>query len=164
MKEEKKDKPLRIMHIIYGLDAGGIETMVINIFKNIDRNKVSFDFLVTCNSSVEQFYDKKVKELGGRIFKVGDSTNNKILRYFKNRLGIYKCIKNNKYDIVHIQNGQIDKLIDVICCKLLGVKNIIVHAHNDGLNRSAKFYRFRVFMHNLLKPLFNVFATDFFFF
>ena len=36
---------IRILHVLGGLDAGGAETFVMNIYRNIDRNKFQFDFI-----------------------------------------------------------------------------------------------------------------------
>ena len=34
------NKKIRILHVLGGLDAGGAETFVMNIYRNIDRNKI----------------------------------------------------------------------------------------------------------------------------
>ena len=38
-------EPIRVLHIVGRMDRGGIETMIMNIYRNIDREKVQFDFL-----------------------------------------------------------------------------------------------------------------------
>ncbi len=42
---EKKQEPIRVLQIVGRMDRGGIETMIMNLYRNIDRNKVQFDFL-----------------------------------------------------------------------------------------------------------------------
>ena len=34
----------KILHIVGGMGKGGTETMLMNVYKKIDRNKVQFDF------------------------------------------------------------------------------------------------------------------------
>ena len=48
------------------MDRAGIETMLMNYYRHIDRNKVQFDFL--CNKKKPGAYDDEIKKLGGRIF------------------------------------------------------------------------------------------------
>src|SRR5699024_8850946 len=59
-------KPIRVLHVFGALNHGGAETMVMNLFRNIDRNKVQFDFVV--HSLEEGAYAQEIRELGGRIF------------------------------------------------------------------------------------------------
>ena len=37
---------IRILHIVHTMDCGGIETMLMNIYRKIDKEKIQFDFLV----------------------------------------------------------------------------------------------------------------------
>ena len=37
---------LRILHIVTYMGRGGLETMIMNYYRNIDRTKIQFDFLV----------------------------------------------------------------------------------------------------------------------
>lgn len=39
-----------------------------DLYRHIDRNKVQFDFLV--HTGREGYFDKEIKELGGRIYRV----------------------------------------------------------------------------------------------
>ena len=42
-------EPIRILNIFMVLDRGGAETFVMNVYRQIDRTKVQFDFLVHGN-------------------------------------------------------------------------------------------------------------------
>ena len=39
-------KPIRVLNLFTIMNRGGAETMVMNYYRNIDRSKVQFDFLV----------------------------------------------------------------------------------------------------------------------
>ena len=41
-----ENEPIRVLHIVPNMQAGGLETLIMNIYRNIDRTKVQFDFLV----------------------------------------------------------------------------------------------------------------------
>lgn len=77
----------RILHIVGGMDRAGAETMIMNLFRNIDREKYQFDFVYFRSSKCD--YDDEILELGGRIFKI-KNTRNPIIRAYKLRQLINK--------------------------------------------------------------------------
>ena len=60
-------EPVRILQIVTYMGRGGLETMLMNYYRNIDRSKVQFDF-VKHTHEIEAFEDE-IKELGGRIYE-----------------------------------------------------------------------------------------------
>lgn len=60
------NKPIRILHVLGGLDKGGAETMVMNLYRNIDRNKFQFDFII--HHSEKQSYTEEIESLGGNVY------------------------------------------------------------------------------------------------
>ena len=61
-------KPIRVLQISYAMDLGGAETLIMNLYRNIDRSKVQFDFLLHC--SHESAYEKEIQSLGGKIYRI----------------------------------------------------------------------------------------------
>lgn len=59
-------EPIRIVHNIASLHLDGSQAFVMNMYRNIDRSKVQFDFVVTPETK-EGFYDE-ITNLGGKIF------------------------------------------------------------------------------------------------
>lgn len=59
---------IRILHVVTKMDAGGIETLIMNFYRNIDRSKIQFDFLL--HRKDKGFYDDEIRQLGGRFFYV----------------------------------------------------------------------------------------------
>ena len=56
--EEKKEKntlPVRVLHVFGALNPGGVETLVLNVYRCIDREKIQFDFALT--QGVKSLYD-----------------------------------------------------------------------------------------------------------
>ena len=37
--------PIRVLQIMPAMDAGGMETFVMNVYRAVDRSQVQFDFL-----------------------------------------------------------------------------------------------------------------------
>ena len=59
---------VRVLHVVTYMGRGGLETMLMNYYRNIDRSKVQFDFL--CHRDFEADYDAEILALGGRIYRL----------------------------------------------------------------------------------------------
>lgn len=58
-------QPIRILHVLTAMNLAGTETLLMNLYRNIDRSKIQFDFAVTTNKKCA--YDDEIESLGGRI-------------------------------------------------------------------------------------------------
>ena len=58
--------PIRVLQVIGGMGLGGAETMLMNYYRHVDRERVQFDFVVHTNE--EQPYDREIGELSGKIW------------------------------------------------------------------------------------------------
>ena len=52
---------LRVLHVLGALDMGGIENFLMNIYRNIDRNKIQFDFVIN-DRNKEDIVEKKIEQ------------------------------------------------------------------------------------------------------
>ena len=59
-------EPIRILHVIGSMNRGGAEAMIMNLYRQIDRTRVQFDFVE--NTLQPAAFDDEIRELGGRIF------------------------------------------------------------------------------------------------
>lgn len=57
---------IRILHSVSNMDRAGIETMLMNFYRHIDREIVQFDFLA--NKPKPGDYDNEITGMGGRLF------------------------------------------------------------------------------------------------
>lgn len=57
----------RVLHVIGVMNCGGAEAMIMNLYRNIDRNKIQFDFVV--HEEEPGFYNDEIRKLGGKIYK-----------------------------------------------------------------------------------------------
>ena len=62
------DKPIRVLQVMSSMNRGGAETMIMNIYRNIDRSKVQFDFVVHTNKKSD--YEDEILSLGGKVYSV----------------------------------------------------------------------------------------------
>ncbi len=127
---------IRVLQIIRAMGFGGAETFIMNVYRNIDRDKVQFDFLVSDNGN----YDEEIKRLGGKIYKIPYLTEVGQVKYGKELKKFFS--KHPEYKTVHSHIDQVSGII-VETAKKCGVKNIISHSHNtrNSNNIVAKIYK-----------------------
>lgn len=118
------EKPIRVLHILATMDIGGIENFLMNIYRNIDRKKIQFDFVVN-NREKEENFEKEIISLGGKIYKVPSISNGRHFEYLKN---LKKIFYENNYNIVHSHYNAISGFI-LNEAKKSGIKNRIAHSH-----------------------------------
>lgn len=59
---------IRVLHVIGAMDRAGAETMIMNLYRSIDRERIQFDFLVHEERDCD--YDEEILNLGGSIARV----------------------------------------------------------------------------------------------
>lgn len=154
-------KPIRVLHITEMLQAGGIESFIMNVYRNIDRSKVQFDFLLTRDE--EEFYDEEVKTLGGRKITINvDKKKNVFVRVFLESKQLYKILKNSDYNIVHVHSGTPLRVLYLVAAKLANVKTRIYHSHSAEVKGPHSMLKIKKQIFKCLKTLFKFVGTDFF--
>jgi glycosyltransferase involved in cell wall biosynthesis len=142
------DKPERILHIEIRGGVGGIETFLLNLYNNIDKSKVQFDFISTSKKIV---LENKFTSMGSRIYKIPEPKN--IISYYRSLKNI---IKSNNYNIVHIHKNSAANILPFIICKKLKIKCIISHSHNTAPIKSKIV---TVIFHKINKFILNRIST-----
>ena len=116
----KTDGKIVVLHILDNLDYGGIQSFLLNIYKNIDREKIQFDFLLTYHG----VYDKEFEKVGSRIYYIPNIKDVGYLIYVK---GLKNFLKEHRnYSNIHIHYSQMTGLISMVA-RRQGAKNIISH-------------------------------------
>ncbi len=139
--------PIRVLQIIGSMNVGGAETMIMNIYRKIDRTRIQFDFFVSIDK--ECFYDNEIRQLGGNIYH----TVTKSTQPLKYSIDLWKLIKQNRYVIVHVHTSNAMASIPIIIAKMAGVRKRIVHSHTSDAENNKK-------LHNIIRPILNITATD----
>lgn len=116
----------RVLHIIYSLNMGGAENFIMNIYRNIDRKRMQFDFLVHRHD----FYDQEVEEMGGRIFYLDGYVNELgVKKYRELLLDFFKVGNGKEYKIIHLHVNQTSGLIIPIIKQTTGAV-CLAHSHD----------------------------------
>ncbi|MED1739277.1 glycosyltransferase family 1 protein [Bacillus swezeyi] len=120
-------RPKRVLHIVSGMNRGGAETMIMNMYRHTDRRHVQFDFISHREETCD--YDPEIITRGGRVFYVPSIGRSGLLAYIKNIRDI--LIEKGPYSAVHahtdFQTG-----FAALAAKLAGVPVRICHSHNTA--------------------------------
>ena len=139
--DEIKDQyryPIRILHVIGVLNRGGAETMIMNLYRNIDRSKVQFDFVE--NTDEIGVFEDEIKELGGRVYHCPHFNGKNAVQYKKWWDTFFEEHKN-EYSFVHGHIGS-TAAIYLSSAKKYGIKTI-AHSHStySGFNIKQSAYK-----------------------
>lgn len=85
---------IRVLHIVGSMHSGGMENFIMNLYRNVDRDKVQFDFITHKES--DPAYVEEIVKLGGRIYQLPRLTRNPI----KNLRRIEEIVRENSYKVV----------------------------------------------------------------
>lgn len=133
--------PVRVLNMFTIMDRGGAETMVMNYYRNIDRNEVQFDFMV--HREQRGVYDDEIEALGGRIFRMcpiypqNFSSYKRMLKQFFD--------EHTEYKIIHSHMSELG-CYAFIEAEKHGVPVRICHAHN-----APNGFDFKMIMRNYFK-------------
>lgn len=119
-------KPIRVLQVFARMDRGGAETMVMNLYRNIDRSKVQFDFVV--HTEEKCAFDDEIKELGGNLFSVPRYVGKNHFNYKNSWENFFK--ENPNYRVIH---GHVRSTASIYLsvAKKYGLKTI-AHSHSTS--------------------------------
>lgn len=118
--------PKRLLCFSSSMDAGGAETFLMKIYRNIDREKFQFDFLV--NTKKESFYDNEIVKMGGKIYYVPPKSKNILVYAWKT----YKIVKENNYEYVLRMTAHSLGSLDLLIAMIAGASQRALRATNAG--------------------------------
>ena len=142
---------IRILHVVTHMNRGGLETMIMNYYRNIDRNQVQFDFLT--HRPYEGVYGEEIKQLGGCIYHL-PRLNPFSPSYLKALESFFETHK--EYKIVHVHQDCMSGVILKVALKY-NVPVRIAHSHSSSQDKDIK-YPIKL----LFKPSIKKYANYFF--
>ncbi len=118
------DGPIRILQVLTVMNLGGAETMIMNYYRNVDREKVQFDFLL--HRPERGFFDDEIESLGGKIFRMPAISPKTYLSYKKQLNVFFKS--HPEYSIVHSHLNALSCIILKVA-KKYNIPVRIAHSH-----------------------------------
>lgn len=132
----------RLLCITANMNAGGAETFLMKIYRNIDKSKYQMDFIVSYSG--KNYYEEEIQKMGGRIFYVPPKSKNFIKSFF----GVMKIVKDNNYQHVIRVNEHSLSTLDLLAAKIGGAKKLIMRSSNANSGST-----FKVILHKIFRPL-----------
>ena len=121
-------KKIKVCHVVSGLRAGGVESMIYNYCSKMDVNKIDFSILFQHQPSLKNI--KEFEELGFSLINIP----NKRVRPLSNFLKTYKYLKNNHIDVVHCHMTLMN-IFPLCAAKLARVPKRICHSHGYDVRK-----------------------------
>lgn len=143
-------KTVRVLQIIGLACGGGVESVIMNYYRNIDKDKVQFDFVVHKNP-LKSFVDEAEK-YGGKVYEVTPYKKN----IFAFTYEIYKIIKNGHYNIIHSNMNSLSGF-PLFAAWLAGARVRILHNHTTD----TKAEGLRTVLKRMLRPFAKMFANKY---
>lgn len=145
-----KNNPIRIAQIIGKWVGGGVESVVMNYYRNIDHSKIQFDFI--CDNDSTNIPYEEIEQLGGRVILI--PPYQKVFNYQKE---LRKVLKKGNYKIVHSHINTLS-VFPLYAAKKVGIPVRIAHSHSTTNKKEWK----KNILKQVLRPFSKVFATHYF--
>lgn len=146
---ENKKSPVRVAQIIGKWVGGGVEAVVMNYYRNIDHQKIQFDFI--CDEDSTNIPYEEIENLGGKVILI--PPYQKVLKYHKE---LKRVLKEGKYKIVHSHINTLS-VFSLFAAKCAGVPVRIAHSHSTTNKKEKK----KNLIKQVLRPFSKLFATDY---
>ena len=150
--------PKRVVHVVSNMHRGGAETMIMNLYRNIDRSKLQFDFICHYRKDDENGIDKRadyvdeIEKLGGRVFKIPSLGTSNPMEYV---LNIKKVLTSKgPFEAIHVHTNKQAGFV-LIGARLAGIKIRITHSHITEWSYGNKLYS------HILRSLIKINSTKY---
>lgn len=147
-----------LISIPHNLLLGGVQNYILNLVKHLDLTDLTIDiYFSQFNKNSELL--KQFTECNVNIIFGNNKDNNRI----KNIKNLKSIMKKNKYDVIHINTGDLNyQVINLILAKLYKIKIRIAHSHNAVIPKYKNFKILHKIKAMLCRFLINIFATEYF--
>lgn len=144
--------------LVYGMteNYGGIESVIINYFRNIPHNKVHFDFISNTHEPIA--YQEEVLKKKSKIFFIPRKEED--FRNYKNKINEFFS-KHHDYDAIWVNRNDLINIDYLKMAKKYNIRKRIIHSHNTHIITSDYTAGIKTFIHYVNKLFLNKYATDY---
>ena len=143
----------RVLHAVGSMNRGGQETFIMNVYRNIDRKKLQFDFLL--NNPQKCDYEDEITAMGGIIYRIPRRFPN----YFAHLRALDNFMKNHRYyGVVHQHANSCSAISSLIYAKKYKVNKIVFHSHSSKPDAGI----IPIIFNFIYKPRISKYATHYF--
>lgn len=158
---------IRILHVLGGTGLGGAESRIMDLYRQMNRDEIQFDFLVH-SSAVHgfredaperqpQFYDEEIRQLGGHIYVLPKF---RVYNYPAYRKAVQDFFR--QHHEFRVVQGHMTSTAGIYLpiAKRCGVPVTVAHARNAGVDKGLKGIATRFFRRNLVQKADYCFACS----
>ena len=152
-------KKIKILYFVDRMSKGGIQALVVDISKYIDKDQFQLDFLLLDDEGKSYELEDTLKSFGCNVYKLKDiwiRTPIDYIKYYKKMKKFFET-KGKEYDIVHMHSSSKNFLF-LFFAKRNGVKIRIAHSHNTDFQTNNIL---KIFLGNIMKKFLIKNATHF---
>ena len=125
--------PIRVLQVVTHMERGGLESMLMNYYRHVNREKVQFDFLV--HRQEWAAFDDEIESLGGRIYRLP-----RLVPWGKSYLSALNHFfdEHPEYKIIHVHQDCLSSVI----LKVAAQHNIpvrVAHSHSISQDKNLKY-------------------------
>ena len=144
---------VKVLQVFDSLEiSGGVQGVVMNIYRRIDKSKVQFDFAVY-DAPEDNSYQNEIEESGGKVIKINNLSTAGFSGFYHQFIDL---LNNSDYDALHAHNIHHNGII-LYAAKRAGIPVRISHSHQSFDERNESFARKTIAF--VLKKLNNKVAT-----
>ena len=144
------DEKIIVAHIMGKWNGGGVESVVMNYYRNIDRNRIQFHFL--CDEDSTDIPYEEIEKLGGKVIVI--PPYQKLFKYQKE---LYRIFKENNYKIIHSHINALS-VFPLRIAKKAKIPVRIAHSHSTSNKKEWK----KNILKMILRPFSKLYANNYF--
>lgn len=127
------NKPIRILHCVTIMNRNGLENRLMDIYRNIDRSLIQFDFMTNRKEAGE--FDAEIEQLGGKVYHMSRIAPKSFFRYIRELRAFFQ--EHTEYKIVHSHLNTLSTW-PLMMAKKAGVPIRIAHSRNASMDKNFK--------------------------
>lgn len=136
MKENEvkaMSEPIRILQCVTIMNRNGLENRLMDIYRNIDRSIIQFDFMTNRTEAGE--FDEEITRLGGKVYHMSKIAPKSFFKYIAELKRFFE--DHPEYKIVHSHLNTLSTW-PLLMAKRAGVPVRIAHSRNASMDRNIK--------------------------
>ena len=141
--------------LVFGMteNPGGVESFLMNYYRNIDRTQLQFDFL--CNSHNQVAYEDELVKLGASVYHITSRKENALK--FRRELNSLFSEHAGDWDAIWVNVCSLANIDYLKIARRYGLRKRVIHSHNSENMDSF----LRGILHKINMRRIENYATDF---
>ncbi len=153
----QNEQPIKVLQIGMTHNWGGLETYLMQQYNNIDKSKVTYDF-VNITSEKEIVFSDEIRNNGSEIFQTCSRHKNPMKHYWQ-WINILRT-HGKEYRAIVLNSNSLEYVFPIFIAMFFGIPIRVIHSHNAGFERKIGFVRKLLIRFN--KILLKLSATNYF--